>query len=87
MPTPDRRYLSQWLRRTRKQLAPSGRLSETALVLSQREGGAPEWHAGRLRAILDEELVPSLDELTSIDLLLARPKNRSAEIAEPLSLF
>ncbi len=87
MPTSAHRHFANWLRRTRRQLAPSGRLSEAALILSQREGGTPEWHAERLRAILDEKLVPSLDELTTIDRLLARPGNSPANIAEPPPLL
>lgn len=87
MTAPDRRYLENWLRRTRRQLAPSGRLSEVALILSQREGGGVEWHAARLRSLLDEEVVPSLDELTTIDLLLARPKTTPVPVAESGSLF
>jgi hypothetical protein len=87
MPTPDRRYLATWLRRTRRQLAPSGRLSEVALILSQREGGSPEWQAARLRAILEGEVIPLLDELTAIDHVLARPKDGPVLVAEPLMLF
>lgn len=75
------------MRRIRRQLAPSGRLSEVALILSRTEGGGPEWHAGRLRAILEEELVPSPDEVTALDLILARPKPGSAPAAESGSLF
>ncbi len=83
MPTPDRRHLAHWLRRTRRQLAPSGRLSEIALILSRREGGHQEWHAARLRSVLDGEVVPTLDELTAIDLILARPAPRPVPVAEP----
>ena len=87
MSSPDRRYFANWLRRIRRQLSPSGQLSEVALILSQREGGGPDWHAGRLRAILDGRLVPSPDELTTIDLVLARPKPGPDGIAEAPSLF
>lgn len=91
----ERRYLSAWLRRTRKQLAPSGRLSEVALILSRREGGSPQEHAARLRAILENEIIPSLDELTSLDLILTRPGGNAAgrveggppPTAEALTLF
>jgi hypothetical protein len=87
MPTPDRRYLTNWLRRTRRQLAPSGRLSEVALILSQREGGSAEWQAARLRSILEGDVIPSLDELTAIDHVLARPESGPVAVAEPLLLF
>lgn len=83
----ERRYFATWLRRTRRQLAPSGRLSEVALILSRREGGSSTWHAARLRSILEDEVVPSLDELTTIDLILAQPKPGPVAMAEPLSLF
>lgn len=81
---PDRPFLASWLRRTRKQLAPSGRLSELALILSQREGGTRDHWSGWLRGILEEEITPSLDELTSIDLLLARPKPQATQAVEGL---
>ncbi|MCU0796540.1 MAG: hypothetical protein MUF31_11455 [Akkermansiaceae bacterium] len=70
---PDRPFLDSWLRRTRKQLAPSGRLSELALILDRQEGGGVEHWSRWLRGVLDGEIVPTLDELTGIDLLLARP--------------
>ncbi|MBB5353293.1 hypothetical protein HNR46_003548 [Haloferula luteola] len=72
---PPRPFFATWLRRTRKQLAPSGRLSELALILSQREGDTPTHWSQWLRQVLDEEITPSLDELTTLDLLLARPKH------------
>ncbi|GAA5483051.1 hypothetical protein [Haloferula sargassicola] len=75
---PDRPFLAAWLRRTRKQLAPSGRLSELALILSRKEGGTPGLWSDWLRRVLDEEISPTLDELTAIDLLLARPKPAAA---------
>ncbi|MCH7224741.1 hypothetical protein [Haloferula sp. A504] len=87
MPPPERRHLAQWLRRARKQLAPSGRLSEVALLLSRKDGGSPEWHAERLRAILEGHVVPTLDEVTALDSLVARPRNIPASVAEPPSLF
>lgn len=73
---PDRPYLRTWLRRTRRQLAPSGRLSELALILSRKDGRSVAQWSEQLRAILEEEVVPSLDLVTEIDALLspARPK-------------
>lgn len=81
---PDRPFLASWLRRTRKHLAPSGRLSELALILSQREGGTPGHWTQWLRGVLEQEITPSLDELTTIDLILAKPKAAPAESAELL---
>lgn len=70
---PDRPFLDNWLRRTRKQLAPSGRLSELAFILDRQEGGGVDHWSRWLRGVLEGEIVPTLDELTGIDLLLARP--------------
>lgn len=70
---PTRPFLDAWLRRTRKQLSVSGRLSEVALLLSQREGQSPSDWSVKLRSILDGDAIPSLDLVTSIDTLLAKP--------------
>ena len=67
----DRPYFEAWLRRTRKQFAVSGRLSQTALLLSRHEGGTTESWATRLRNLLDGGEVPSLDLLTRIDTILS----------------
>ncbi len=78
----DRPYFDAWLRRTRKQFAVSGRLSQTALLLSQEEGGtAGEW-AARLRELMEGREVPSLDLLTRIDTLVSgsTPPNPNGEI-------
>lgn len=77
---PDRPYLETWLRRTRKQLATSGRLSEIALILSREEGNTAAHWSSYLREVLEEETTPSLDLLTRIDAMLAQPvKNRQTE--------
>ena len=78
---PDRPYLESWLRRTRKQLSGSGRLTEVALILSREEGQTPAHWSTYLRDVLDEVETPSLDLLTRIDALLARPvvKDKPAE--------
>ena len=69
----DRPYFEAWLKRTGKQFAVSGRLTQTAMVLAAEEGGTvDEWRA-RLRVLLDGDEVPSLDLLTRIDALLAGP--------------
>lgn len=70
---PDRPYFESWLRRTRKQLAASGRLSEIALILSREEGHTAAYWSSFLREVLEEEVTPSLDLLTKIDALLAKP--------------
>lgn len=68
---PDRPYLEVWLRRTSKQFAVSGRLSQTAAVLAREEGGTPEEWSTMLRLILDGEEKPSIELLTRIDRILA----------------
>lgn len=67
----DRPYFDAWLRRTRKQFAVSGRLSQTAMLLAREEGGTAESWSTRLRELLDGGEVPSLDLLTRIDTLLS----------------
>jgi hypothetical protein len=84
---PDRPYLESWLRRTRKQLAGSGRLSEIALILSREEGRTPAHWATYLREVLEEETTPSLDLLTRIDALLARPAKSNHGEPESPGLF
>ena len=80
---PGRPYLESWLRRMRKQLAGSGRLSEVALILSREEGRTPEHWAAYLRDVLEEDETPSLDLLTRIDALLARPVATPPKAEQP----
>ena len=69
----DRPYFDAWLRRTGRQFAVSGRLTETAMALAATEGGSVDEWRTRLRVILEGQEVPSLDLLTRIDALLAGP--------------
>lgn len=69
----DRPYFDAWLRRTGRQFAVSGRLTETAMALAAAEGGSVDEWRTRLRVILEGHEVPSLDLLTRIDALLAGP--------------
>lgn len=82
----DRPYFESWLRRTGRQFAASGRLTQTATALSAAEGGTVEEWRTRLRNLLDGAEVPSLDLLTRIDALLARP-SRPASAADPQGLL
>lgn len=84
---PAKPYLDAWLRRTRKQLAVSGRLSEVALILSRKEGGTSEDWVRELRAILEGDRTPSLDLVTTIDALLARPRTPRAQAGPAALLF
>jgi hypothetical protein len=70
---PDRPYFETWLRRTSRQFAVSGRLSQTAMVLASENGGTPDEWSARLRTLLSGGEVPSIDLLTRIDALLAAP--------------
>lgn len=75
-PKPDRPYFDAWLRRTGRQFAVSGRLTQTAAALSDTEGGTVEEWRSRLRTLLEGSEVPSLDLLMRIDTLLAGPTRK-----------
>jgi hypothetical protein len=70
---PDKPYFEAWLRRTGKQLAISGRLTQAATILAAEDGGSVKSWSTRLREILNARETPSLDLLTRIDALLANP--------------
>jgi hypothetical protein len=86
-PQNDRPYFEAWLRRTGRQLAVSGRLTQAAQVLAAKEGGSVEEWRTRLRALLDGGEVPSLDLLTKIDALLAGPSRNHGHDDRQGSLF
>lgn len=86
MPSPSDDYLSRWLDRTRRSLAPSGRLSEVALLLSRGDGRAPDAWSRELRAMLDGDQRPSLDLVTELDRLLA-PRRDPSPARDQQSLF
>lgn len=71
---PGSRYFDAWRRRTGKLLAPSGRLRETALLLSRTQGQSPAHWENWLRRVLDGSTLPDIDELTAVDATLARPR-------------
>ena len=72
----DRPYFEAWLRRTRRQFAVSGRLTQTATALAaEEEGSVSDWRT-RLRVLLEGKEIPSLDLLTRIDALLAGPSKK-----------
>lgn len=82
----ERPYLDVWLKRTRRQLAPSGRLTELALILSRRKGrDAAEWSA-TLRSLLDGETEPTLDLVTLVDAEISRPRRVSRPCDQALLL-
>lgn len=69
----DRPYFDAWLRRTGRQFAVSGRLTQTAAALAAEEGGTVEEWRTRLRDVLEGGDIPSLELLTRIDAILAGP--------------
>lgn len=73
---PDRPYFDAWLRRTRKQFAVSGRLSQVAALLSLESGENAQVWGKRLRDLLEDGESPSMDFLTHIDLILAKPAEK-----------
>lgn len=84
---PDRPYFEAWLRRTGRQFAVSGRLSQIAFVLAKEEGGTPEEWSTRLRTLLEGNEAPSIDLLTRIDALLAGPSKDTGHENSQGSLF
>lgn len=87
MSTERKPYLEAWLRRTGRELSASGRLTETALILSKKKGGDTlEW-AERLRRILGREEDPGFELLTEIDAILARPAKRDVTMIFGKDLF
>lgn len=83
----DRPYFEAWLRRTGRQFAVSGRLSQTATVLAAEEGGTVDEWRDRLRTLLNGEEIPSLDLLTRIDALLSGPSKPKPDHQSQGSLF
>lgn len=70
---PERPYLEAWLRRISRQFAASGRLSQAAAVLAREDGGCAEAWSARLRRILEGDETPTIELLTRIDGILAKP--------------
>ncbi|HEX7261590.1 MAG TPA: hypothetical protein VF258_07215 [Luteolibacter sp.] len=83
----DRPYFDAWLRRTGRQFAVSGRLTQTAAALAAEEGGTVEEWRTRLRDLMEGGEVPSLELLTRIDGLLAGPTKTPGDEDSQGSLF
>lgn len=71
----ERPYFEAWLRRTSKQFAVSGRLTQTALVFAAEDGCTVEAWRTRLYVLLEGKDVPSVELLTRIDALLSKPSS------------
>lgn len=80
-------YLESWLRRTRKQLSSSGRLSEIAFVLAEGDSKEQEAWRSRIQKILDGEIEPEMDLVMRIDSLLAKPSVSQNALEGHLDLF
>jgi hypothetical protein len=84
---PARPYFDAWLRRTQRQFAVSGRLSQTAMMLASQDGGTLEEWRTRLGVLLQGHETPSLELLTRIDALLAGPSAVRRDKHAQASLF
>lgn len=83
----SRPYFDAWLRRTGRQLAASGRLTQVAMALAGDDGGSVEHWRRELRALLEGQRDPTLDLLTRIDGLLAGGRRRHASEDSQSFLF
>lgn len=74
-------FLEAWLRRTRKQLSASGKISELAWILAKGESdhSQNDWRL-KLQAIFQGDEEPTLEILTKIDSLLAKPSRKAIAI-------
>lgn len=66
-------YTSKWLPRTRRALAPSGRITELALLLAAETGREQDHWIQRLRGILDGDVTAPPALVFRIDQFLGRP--------------
>jgi hypothetical protein len=81
-------FLETWLRRTRKQLSGSGRISQLAWILARDEPqfSHHEW-CSKLQAIYQGDEEPGLELLTQIDSHLAKPSGKLAADNSDLFFF
>lgn len=81
-------FLATWLRRTRKQLSSSGRVSELAWILARDEPqlSQDEWRV-KLQAIFQGNEEPDLEFLTQIDSLLSKPSGKGFSENSDAMLF
>jgi hypothetical protein len=73
----SRPFLETWLRRTRKQLSGSGRITELAWIMARKDPQFSQdgWRV-KLQSIFQGAEEPSLELLTRIDTLLAKPAKK-----------
>lgn len=80
-------FLEAWIRRTRRELAVSGRLAQLAVLLSREEGGTIGFWETVLRSLREGTFTPDLDELSAIDRHLARPTASATATQEQALLW
>ena len=74
--------METWLRRTRKELAVSGRISGVAKLLAQDgDADAEEW-SSRLRNLLENDAQPTMDFIIRLDGVLARGSKQKKSMAQ-----
>jgi len=84
---PKHPYFEAWLRRTRKQLSVSGRISQMAHHLFEEDGvSAEEWQR-KLRGLIDGRIPPTFELISKVDSLLTACSNPSPEDDSQLFLF
>lgn len=83
---PQDRYQA-WLRRTRRRLATSGGVSQAAVRLAAETGGDSRQWRERLEALLAGAEPPTIDMITRIDSLLAKPVPQAGENPAQEMLF
>jgi hypothetical protein len=83
----DRRYVEVWLRRARKELAVSGKISELVYRLQQQATSQHDDWSTKLHQLLDGEWEPNMDELIRLDGLLSSHKAPRVSEESPLLLF
>ena len=83
----DRRYVEVWLRRTRKELAVSGKISELVFRLQQQASSQQHNWSVKLHQLLNGEWEPNMDELIHLDGLLTKRKTPTSRAESPLLLF
>ena len=71
-----------WLRRTRKELAISGRLAELTHLLEQQDASPRDWRRDLLR-LREGEWEPTMDDLIRLDGVLAQPQKKKRIDNEP----